>query len=104
MFNLGHRNHELVATLVDALQTLDIGNHHFPSTERAALPPRLVDLTPGLRYPVFASGRLVGNFPQAFTHVALVNSALNLAHGERPVEQRSQPEREERISPVTAEA
>jgi GH15 family glucan-1,4-alpha-glucosidase len=50
------------------------------------------------------TGRLVGNFPQAFTHVALVNSALNLAHGERPVEQRSQPEREERISPVTAEA
>jgi GH15 family glucan-1,4-alpha-glucosidase len=49
------------------------------------------------------AGRLVGNFPQAFTHVALVNSALNLAHGERPVEQRSQPEREQ-ASPVTAEA
>ena len=24
------------------------------------------------------SGRLVGNFPQAFTHVALINSAFNL--------------------------
>jgi len=29
-----------------------------------------------------SSGRLVGNFPQAFTHVALVNTARNLAHAE----------------------
>jgi GH15 family glucan-1,4-alpha-glucosidase len=36
--------------------------------------------------------RLVGNFPQAFTHVALVNSALNLSRAEKPVEQRSQSE------------
>jgi GH15 family glucan-1,4-alpha-glucosidase len=34
-------------------------------------------------------GRLVGNFPQAFTHVALVNSAFNLTRFEKPVEQRS---------------
>jgi GH15 family glucan-1,4-alpha-glucosidase len=33
--------------------------------------------------------RLVGNFPQAFTHVALVNSAFNLTRFEKPVEQRS---------------
>ena len=25
------------------------------------------------------SGRLVGNFPQAFSHVSLVNTALNLS-------------------------
>ncbi|MFC6238149.1 class-III pyridoxal-phosphate-dependent aminotransferase [Longivirga aurantiaca] len=56
VFNLGHRNHELVATLVDALQTLDIGNHHFPSVERALLARDLVELTPGMRYAVFASG------------------------------------------------
>jgi GH15 family glucan-1,4-alpha-glucosidase len=36
-------------------------------------------------------GRLVGNFPQAFTHVALVNSALNLTRFEKPVEQRARP-------------
>jgi len=36
--------------------------------------------------------RLVGNFPQAFSHVALVNSAYNLTRGEKPVEQRAQPE------------
>jgi GH15 family glucan-1,4-alpha-glucosidase len=36
------------------------------------------------------SGRLVGNFPQAFSHLALVNSASNLAHYKKPAEQRSQ--------------
>jgi GH15 family glucan-1,4-alpha-glucosidase len=36
--------------------------------------------------------RLVGNFPQAFSHVALVNSAYNLTRVEKPVEQRAQPE------------
>jgi GH15 family glucan-1,4-alpha-glucosidase len=34
--------------------------------------------------------RLVGNFPQAFTHLALVNSALNLTRSEKPSEQRAQ--------------
>jgi hypothetical protein len=38
------------------------------------------------------AGRLVGNFPQAFTHVALVNSAFNLTRMEKPVEQRAHPE------------
>jgi GH15 family glucan-1,4-alpha-glucosidase len=32
--------------------------------------------------------RLLGNFPQAFTHVGLVNSAYNLSHHEGPAEQR----------------
>jgi GH15 family glucan-1,4-alpha-glucosidase len=35
-------------------------------------------------------GRMVGNFPQAFSHVALINSAYNLAHAEKPAAQRSQ--------------
>jgi GH15 family glucan-1,4-alpha-glucosidase len=26
-----------------------------------------------------AAGRLLGNFPQAFTHLALVNSSFNIA-------------------------
>ncbi len=34
-------------------------------------------------------GRLVGNFPQAFSHVALVNSASNLNNGPKPAEQRA---------------
>lgn len=35
------------------------------------------------------AGRLVGNFPQAFSHIALVNTAHNLYHVRRPAEQRS---------------
>ena len=34
--------------------------------------------------------RQVGNFPQAFSHLALVNSASNLAHYRKPAEQRSE--------------
>jgi GH15 family glucan-1,4-alpha-glucosidase len=34
--------------------------------------------------------RMVGNFPQAFSHVALVNSAFNLTHAAKPVEQRAE--------------
>jgi GH15 family glucan-1,4-alpha-glucosidase len=33
--------------------------------------------------------RQVGNFPQAFSHVALVNTAHNLSHATKPVHQRS---------------
>src|SRR5437016_10882206 len=32
------------------------------------------------------AGRMVGNFPQAFSHVALINSAHNLAHAGKPAE------------------
>ena len=36
-----------------------------------------------------ASGELLGNFPQAFSHVALVNSAFNLTRASKPAEQRA---------------
>jgi GH15 family glucan-1,4-alpha-glucosidase len=36
------------------------------------------------------ASRLVGNFPQAFTHVGLVNTALNLSPQEGPVDRRRQ--------------
>ena len=35
------------------------------------------------------TGRMLGNFPQAFSHVALVNTAYNLAARDKPAEQRS---------------
>ncbi|HVU79555.1 MAG TPA: glycoside hydrolase family 15 protein [Gaiellaceae bacterium] len=35
-----------------------------------------------------AERRMLGNFPQAFTHVGLVNSAYNLSHHESPHRQR----------------
>ena len=34
-------------------------------------------------------GRLLGNFPQAFSHIALVNTAHNLALADKPAEMRS---------------
>jgi GH15 family glucan-1,4-alpha-glucosidase len=34
-------------------------------------------------------GRMVGNFPQAFSHVGLINTAYNLAHAEKPAAQRA---------------
>ena len=36
------------------------------------------------------SKRLAGNFPQAFSHVGLANTAFNLTQLEKPVEQRAQ--------------
>jgi len=36
-----------------------------------------------------SSQRLVGNFPQAFSHVALINTAHNLGRSTKPVEQRA---------------
>jgi GH15 family glucan-1,4-alpha-glucosidase len=36
-----------------------------------------------------SQGRLCGNFPQAFSHVALLSTALNLTHAKKPSRQRS---------------
>ncbi len=38
------------------------------------------------------SHRLVGNFPQAFSHIAFVNSALHFSNARSPVHERSRPE------------
>jgi GH15 family glucan-1,4-alpha-glucosidase len=55
---------------------------------------RLLDLTNdvGLLAEEYdpAARRFLGNFPQAFSHVALVNTALNLGEAEKPVEQRAE--------------
>jgi GH15 family glucan-1,4-alpha-glucosidase len=37
-----------------------------------------------------ASKRLVGNYPQAFSHIALVNTAHNLSRSHKPARQRSE--------------
>jgi GH15 family glucan-1,4-alpha-glucosidase len=37
----------------------------------------------------FGAERVVGNFPQAFSHIALVNTAYNIAATQKPCEQRS---------------
>ena len=57
VFNLGHRNPEIIQTLIEALGELDIGNHHFISEQRARLGERLAALSPGaLNYTVFGVG------------------------------------------------
>jgi GH15 family glucan-1,4-alpha-glucosidase len=38
------------------------------------------------------TGRLIGNFPQAFSHVALVNTASNIARAIKPLQQRTEQE------------
>jgi GH15 family glucan-1,4-alpha-glucosidase len=45
--------------------------------------------------------RLLGNFPQAFSHVALVNSASNLGRAIKPAEQRSERPAREAREPVS---
>jgi GH15 family glucan-1,4-alpha-glucosidase len=34
--------------------------------------------------------RFLGNFPQAFSHIALINTAFNLTRAEKPAEQRAE--------------
>jgi len=57
VFNLGHRNTEIIDVLKNSLEDLDIGNHHLMSRERAELAAMLSDLMPGdLNYTVFGVG------------------------------------------------
>lgn len=55
-YNLGHRNPEIIQTLIEATEELDIGNHHFPTITRALLAEKLASLCPGdLNYSVFST-------------------------------------------------
>lgn len=57
VFNLGHRNKVLINELMEALQEVDIGNHHLMSRERALTAEALSrTMPPGLDYVVFGSG------------------------------------------------
>jgi putrescine aminotransferase len=55
-YNFGHRHPELVETLKKALDHFDIGNHWFPSVARTALAESLINVSPGMKYAVFAAG------------------------------------------------
>jgi len=53
VYNLGHLHPHLVTTLTKGLETLDVGNHHFPSAVRGRLAKALADKAPGdLHYTV----------------------------------------------------
>jgi GH15 family glucan-1,4-alpha-glucosidase len=66
-------------------------------TGRLADAQRLFERLMGLRNDVgllaeeydLGARRAVGNFPQAFSHIALVNTAYNIAATKKPCEQRS---------------
>lgn len=54
VFNLGHRNKEIIALLKEQLDYYDIGNHHLISKVRAELAIKMADLMPGdLDYTIF---------------------------------------------------
>ena len=84
----GHpRSFHLVEELTDS---------DFPLTTGAApklsdgvqLPPHGIDLEQLRHEHCAAARRMLGNFPQAFSHVALINTALNLTRSIGPAEQR----------------
>lgn len=55
-YNIGHRNPEVIAALIEGTNHFDIGNHHFPAVMRAELCKKLEELTPGrLQYSVLGS-------------------------------------------------
>lgn len=57
VFNLGHRNPELLAALSAALEELDLGSHHPVSEQRALLAEKLAGIAPGdINRVVFAVG------------------------------------------------
>lgn len=57
VYNLGHRNPEVIEAVTQAMQHFDIGNHHFPSIMRTKLAEALLDSAPkNLNYAIFASG------------------------------------------------
>ena len=47
VFNLGHKNPEIIQALKEALEYYDIGNHHLISAPRALLAEKLVEAFPG---------------------------------------------------------
>jgi putrescine aminotransferase len=54
VFNVGHRNEEIISELTNSLKEVDIGNHHLISRSRAELALALSQVMPGdLRWVIF---------------------------------------------------
>jgi acetylornithine/succinyldiaminopimelate/putrescine aminotransferase len=85
VFNLGHRHPEIVAALRDALDTLDVGNHHFPSLARAELAEALVRTMPAgeLQYVVFSpsGGEAIDVAIKSARHATGRRTVVSLAGG-----------------------
>ncbi len=87
VFNLGHRNPELIELLKESLDELDIGNHHLISRLRAELGRELAALMPAdLDYTVFGVGGgeavdLAFKVARAYTGRTKIISACGGYHG-----------------------
>ncbi len=87
VFNLGHRNPDIINTLVSSLDELDIGNHHLMSKSRALLAKRLSELMPeDITYTVFGVGGgesidLAIKIARAYTGRPKIISAKGGYHG-----------------------
>ena len=87
VFNLGHRNIELIELLKTGLDDFDIGNHHFMSKARADLARKLAELMPeDLGYAIFGVGGgeavdLAFKVARAYTKRAKIISARGGYHG-----------------------
>ena len=87
VFNLGHRNIELIELLKSGLDDYDIGNHHLMSKVRADLARKLAELMPGdLEYTVFGVGGgeavdLAFKVARAYTKRTKIISARGGYHG-----------------------
>ena len=87
VFNLGHRNQELIHVLKQGLDTFDIGNGHLMSKARADLAKMISDLMPeDLTYTVFGVGGgeavdLALKVARAYTGRTKIISARGGYHG-----------------------
>lgn len=87
VFNLGHKNPEIVKTLMSAVQELDIGNHHLISEQRALLAKKLSQLMPGdINYTIFgvSGGEAIDTaikIARAYTKRPGIISAIGGYHG-----------------------
>lgn len=87
VFNLGHRNPELIEVLKQGLEQWDIGNHHLVSQPRAEAAKLLASLMPGdLNYVVYGVGGgeaadLAIKVARAFTGKTKIISANGGYHG-----------------------
>lgn len=87
VFNLGHKNKQIISALTEAAEDYDIGNHHFISDRRAELAMKLSELSPpGLDYTVFgvSGGEAIDlaiKLARAYTKRNEVLSVLGGYHG-----------------------
>ncbi len=87
VFNLGHRNQEIIRALEEAHEEIDIGNHHLISQFRALLARKMAELMPGdISYTVFgvSGGEAIDlaiKIARAYTRRHKIISAKGGYHG-----------------------